>query len=320
MAKLTLFSSDRPLDRAENLKAVWDAYDGPKEFMQYIPQACAALSPKYSVFVCDCTPQYSATKGDIKTVFVSHGIEGGKLYALDFSEAHRAGCSQVDYAVCTNEYGQARIARQFDLPLERVLMTGMPITDRYFGKRKGDGGTVLSVFRRGYLYAPTWRPPNNPPLPRIDWAKLDEMMDDDEMIVVKRHMCTRDPLVGAHLRHVKEYDRMLPSVPFLIDCDVLATDFSSIVFDGYVLGKPSVLVTDGHDEYMAVHGMYEEYPDFYSSRTVRAEGNEEAFLEALRAAFAAGLGKNECKCLETVAGLSDGRASERVADLIRSLA
>ena len=46
MAKLTLFSSDRPLDRAENLKAVWDAYDGPKEFMQYIPQACAALSPR----------------------------------------------------------------------------------------------------------------------------------------------------------------------------------------------------------------------------------------------------------------------------------
>lgn len=318
--KMVLFSSDRPLDRAENLKAVWDAYDGPKEFMQYIPSACAALSPKYSVFVCDCTPQYSPTKGDVKTVFVSHGISGDKLYGLDKSEHHRAGCSQVDYAICTTEYSKERVMSQIGLPADRVLPLGFPMTDRYVGKRKGDGGTVLSAFRRAYLYVPTWRAQGNPPLPRIDWEKLDAMMDDDEVIVVKRHMCTRDTLVGTHLAHVKEYDRSLTSVPFIIDCDVLATDFSSIMFDAYVMRKPVLLLVDGADAYCESHGMYEDYPGFYSSRTVQAEGNEKELLDALRGAFGAGLGDVEQKCLETTAGVCDGHASERVAELIRSIA
>ena len=315
-----LFSSDRPLERAENLKAVWDAYDGQKEFMQYIPRACAALCDRYSVFVVDCTPQYSKTKGDVKTIFVSHGMTGDKLYGLDKSEHHRAGCSQVDFAICTTGYSRSQTASQLGIPEERVLPFGMPKTDAYVGKRKGDGRTVLSVFRRAYLYVPTWRAKGNPPLPRIDWRRLDSMMDDDEVVVVKRHMCTRDTLVGAHLGHVKEYGNMLPSAPFLIDCDVVATDFSSILFDGYVLGKPSVLVTDGAEAYEKSHGMYNDYPAWYGSRTVEVEGNEDGFLAALRAAYGKGLGPVERNVVDTVAGECDGHASERVAELVRRLA
>ena len=315
-----LFSSDRPLERAENLKAVWDAYEGPKEFMQYIPRACAALSPKYSVFVCDCTPQYSATKGDITTIFVGHGVLCDKLYGLDRNEGHRAGVEQVDYAVTPEGITREHTATALGLPLERVLPLGFPMADRYHGKVKGDGGTVLSAFKRAYLYVPTWRPHGTPTLPRIDWAKLDEMMADDEVIVVKRHMCTANPLVGKHLRHVKEYDRMVPSVPFLIDCDVLVTDFSSILIDGYILGKPSVLVTDGAEGFNEAHGLYEKYPDFYGSRSVHAEGDEKGLLEAMRAAYSAGMGETEYECLKATAGECDGHSAERVAHLIRGFA
>jgi len=315
-----LFSSDRPLQRAENLKAVWDAYDGPKEFVKGIPNACKALSPRYSVFVADCMPQYSPSKGDIKTVFLGHGVMVDKLYGLDFTEAHRRGVEQIDYAVTPDGLPREHTATALGMPLERVLPLGFPMADRYHGKRKGDGRTVLSAFKRAYLYTPTWRPGTTPPLPKIDWAKLDSMMDDDEVLVVKRHMCTKRSLVGVHLRHVKEYDRSIPSVPFLIDCDVLATDFSSILIDGYILGKPSLLVTDGADGFLMEHGMYEQYPDFYGSRTVQAEGREDSFLEALRAACVAGLGEVERKCLEVSVGTCDGHAAERTADLIRSLA
>ena len=317
--KSVLFSSDRPLERAENLKAIWDAYDGPKEFVQHIPKACDMLSPKYSVFVTDCTPQYSQTKGDVKTIFVSHGISGDKLYALDCSEHHRAGCSQVDYAICTTEYSRELTMRQLGLPAERVVATGFPMADRYFGKRKGDGGTVMAKYRRAYLYVPTWRAPGNPPLPRIDWRKLDSMLEGDEIIVVKRHMCTCENLVGAQLEHVVEVGNMEPSVPFLIDCDVVATDYSSILFDGYILGKPSVMVTDGAEAYLESHGMYNEYPGWYGSRATTVEANEEAFLAMLREACDGGMGEVERNVLETVAGECDGHASERVADFIRSI-
>lgn len=314
-----LFSSDRPLERAENLKAVWDAYDGRKEFIQYIPGACAALCDRYSVFVVDCTPQYSPNKGDVKTIFVSHGITGDKLYGLDFSESHRRGVSQVDYAIATTEYCARLTASQLGLPIERVLTLGMPRTDAYVGKKKGDGNTLLADYARAYLYVPTWRPPNNPSLPRIDWMKLDSMLEPGEILAVKRHMCTSSQIVGMRLDRVVEFGNMEPSTPYLVDCDVLATDFSSILFDGYILVKPSVLVTDGADDYLRAHGMYEEYPGFYGSRKVEAEGNEEGFLAALRDACGSGLGDTERNCLETVAGKCDGHAARRVADLIRSL-
>ena len=318
--KPVLFSSDRPLERAENLKAVWDAYDGEKEFVRYIPNACMALSSKYSVFVCDCTPQYSPNKGDVKTIFVGHGVLCDKLYGLDCNESHRKGVEQVDYAVTPEGLPREHTATALGMPIERVLPLGFPMADKYHGKRKGDGDTVLSAVRRAYLYVPTWRPKSTPPLPRIDWAKLDAMMDDDEIIVVKRHMCTPKNLVGVHLEHVKEYSNTLPSVPFLIDCDVLVTDFSSILIDGYILGKPSVLVTDGADGFNEAHGLYEEYPTFYGSRAVHAEENEETLLETLRDAFGSGLGKVERRCLESTVGVCDGKSAKRVADLIGELA
>jgi CDP-glycerol glycerophosphotransferase (TagB/SpsB family) len=315
-----LFSSDRPLERAENLKCVWDAYRGPKEFVQYLVDACRALSDRYSVFVTDEIPQYSPTKGNVRTVFVSHGISGDKLYGLDCSESHRAGASQVDYAICTTEYSRRRVMAQLGLPEERVLPLGMPITDRYSGKRKGDGSTFLAEYGRAYLYVPTWRAPGNPPLPRVDWRKVDSLLGDDEVLAVKRHMCTADPIVGEELRHVSEVGNMAPSAPYLIDCDVVSTDFSSIMFDGYVLGRPNVLVTDGHAAYQASHGMYESYPGWYSSRAVEAQGNEEAFVAALRDAFGKGLGSVERNVVDTVTGECDGHSAERVAELIAKLA
>jgi CDP-glycerol glycerophosphotransferase (TagB/SpsB family) len=274
--------------------------------------------------VTDEIPQYSPTKGDVKTVFISHGITGDKLYGLDCSESHRAGAEQVDFAVCCNSfYAGMRTASQLALSADRVLRLGLPVTDWYFGKSKGDGCTVLAKHGRSYLYAPTWRARGNPPLPAIDWRKLDLMMEPDEMIVVKRHMCTAKPIVGESLHHVIEADSMEPSMPYVVDCDVLATDFSSVLFDGYIAGKPSVLVTDGYRDYCRVHGMYEAYPDFYGSRAVEAEGNEEGFLAALRDAAETGIGAAELRCIDLVAGFGnriDGHASERVAALVAKLA
>ena len=113
---------------------------------------------------------------------------------------------------------------------------------------------------------------------------------------------------------------MEPSVPYLIDCDVLVTDFSSIMFDGYVLGKPSVLVTDGAGEYQQAHGMYNDYPRWYGSIYTKAEGYERALVDAFRISARLGMGPVEKACLAQVCGECDGHASERVAELIRSLA
>ena len=316
-----LFTSTRPLGRCENLTAVWDAYDGEKEYRQL---GFGDVSESdCDVVVTDEFLEY-ADKPRQTIVMIAHGLTGGKLYGNDqphgLFQGKADACALVDWYVTSSEYGRKFAASASGVPLERCLPLGMPRTDAYLGKRKGDGGTVLAGYRRAYLYAPTFRAWYNAKPRPIDWGYLDSLLDDDEIFAVKRHMVAPGPMVKGEHAHIVEVGNGEPSTPYLVDCDVLLTDFSSILFDGYVLGKPSVLVTDGAEAYEKSHGMYNDYPAWYGSRTVEVEGNEDGFLAALRAAYGKGLGPVERNVVDTVAGECDGHASERVAELVRRLA
>ena len=316
-----MFTSEHPLGRAENLRAVFDAYDGPKDFVRGIRHMRTAPQKGYSVVVCDSLPEPMAEKRSTSLVVINHGILGGKLYALDERrDLGERDFGQIDHVISSSTGCVPIASRMFGIPAERVLPLGMPRTDAYIGKAKGDGKTPLAKFERAYLYAPTYRASGEGRLPRIDWRLLSELLDRDECIAVKRHYFDREPLVGWQLPNVIEVEPMLPSAPWLMDCDVLLTDYSSIVLDGYVLGKPSVLAIDGMDAYMAARGMYMPYPGSYGSRWIVAEGHEAALLAMLRNAAEIGLRKMERECLRFTADRCDGHSTQRVCDLIRRLA
>ena len=317
-----LFVSEHDLERAENLRAVWEAYDGPKEFKRGIWQMESAPQDGFGAVVCDSLPVYMPLKGRCKSVVIGHGIEGGKLYALDEQRKgiDRRAFAQIDAAINASTGTVDIMQRMFGLPDYNIAAVGMPRSDKYVGKHKGDGGTIMAGYERAYLYVPTFRGPNDGDrLPRIDWHKLDTMLEDGECIVVKRHYFTRDPLVGCITERIFEVDKDVASEPYLVDCDVLVTDYSSIVFDGHLLGKPAVLLVDDMDAYMRTRGMYFEYPSFYSPRSLAAEGHEEELLAMMREAAAEGMTEAEVDCRDTVADMCDGHAAERVCELIRSL-
>lgn len=314
-----LFASGRPFEDADNIRAVWDAYDGEKRFerLGYKP-GNAADYPDCNIIVTD---EFIQTKTEKQTVImIAHGLTGGKLYGADqrngqFIKSH---CSLVDYYITSSEYSIPFAASAAGIAQEKCLPLGMPRTDAYFGMSKGDGGTVLAKYGRAYLYAPTFRAWYDAPMPPLDYATIDSMMDDDEILVVRRHRNTNDPLVDGTYEHVVEVSGGLP-LPFLVDCDVLATDYSSILFDGYLLGKPSVLVAGDMDSYLSTRGMYMRYPWEYGSRHVTDNWDSDRILSSLRAAIVTGMRHPEMDCINRVAGSCDGHASERVASLVRML-
>ena len=313
--KPVLFASTRPFERAENIRALYEAFDGPKDFIQV--NGCrhhsAIRSGAYDLMVIDEYP--TETPG--KCIMIWHAIQGGKRIGLDqpypYFSAWQAPL--MTYLVTSGDGAVPIFAKCSSLPEEKVLPLGMPRTDAYIGKKKGDGGTVLAQ-KRSYLYVPTFRTKDETPFPEIDWEWIDGNLTDDEMIAVKAHTMTRGGLLGRTYRHITEIPAVEASAPYLYDCDAVLTDYSSIMFDGYLLGKPAVLF-EKVKGYTETRGMYLDYPAQYSSWYAT---DEREMLSALRVSAEYGLTETEKACVRTLANACDGHATERVCGLIRSLA
>ena len=310
--KTVLFASTKPLERAENIRAVYEAFDGPKDFVQV--NGCrrheSIRSGAYDLMVIDEFP--SETPG--KCIMIWHAIQGGKTIGLDQPNPYYSE-KQKDLMDCIVTSGTGAVpmfAKCSGLPEDKVLPLGMPRTDAYIGKRKGDGQTELAQMR-SWLYVPTFRTASETPMPEIDWEWLDENMADCELIAVKAHTMTGRFDIGQY-RHIIEIPSEEPTAPYLMDCDAVISDYSSVIFDGYLLGKPAVLLekTKGYTE---TRGMYLKYPEQYCSRYVT---NEHDLLNVLRTADR--LNKTERECLRLVADACDGNATERICQLIHQMA
>ena len=310
---VTLFTSNRPLERAENIHAVYEAYDGLKNFIQVNPyqkKNPALTSWRYNLRVAD--DFVSSSPG--RCILVGHGFCCCKTGGLDqpYPYFRKENAKLLDYVlVSSNDLIDIR-SKQCGVPKERVLPLGMPRTDFYFGRHKGEGGTFLAK-KRAYLYAPTYRTREETPLPNINWDLIDGLLSDDEILVVKPHTMTRHILRKEYL-HICEASYAEPSTPYLIDCDVLITDYSSIMIDAHILEKPVVLF-EKQEGYLKTRGMYLDYPYDYASRYCT---NEIDLVECIR--DAKDQGREDIQCRQFVAGACDGHSTERVVELIRSMA
>ena len=311
-----LFLGNHPLGRCENITALYEAWDGDKEFAVLSRggrDKARDAEGRFNVVVCDEFIPPVKGKRYCKTLFVTHGIAGGKTYGLDqkprpyITKAHGQG---LDYIVAPSEHMRGLMAKQCGVGIERVIPLGMPRTDAYFpGPKRAEpfdaGG------KRVYLYAPTFRARGE--YPDIDWEMIDGLLGDDELLIVKRHMIIHKTSLHGY-RHIMEVPSEEPTAPYLMACDALATDYSSILFDAHVANKPVVLFAKPGDTYLQRRGMYKPYPDWYASRFAEAE---RPLIQMLRDADRPLEADKACR--EEAAGMCDGHSTERVIEFIRSI-
>lgn len=318
MSKPVLFSCFRPIERSENLRAIYEAYDGPKKLIHsYDPDyRDEVTSGRYDLMVIDDFP--ACTPG--KCIVIGHGIHGSKTIALDQPGTPYYSREVTKRITCIVSAGTGTMRiweRCSGVPQDRIYPLGIPRTDQYVGKKKGDGHTALAE-KRSYLYVPTFRDKKETPLPEIDWQYVDSMLSDDELLAIKPHpwhyQYVSKTIIDRQYRHIIAVPGDEASAPYLYDADVVITDYSSIMFDAYILHKP-VILFEKLPGYIRTRGMYFQYPQFYSSRYARTEPELVALLRT-----ADGLTETEKTCLRTVADAClDGHATERLRDLIRRM-
>ena len=300
---IVLFTSLRPYERAENIKSVYNAYDGEKEFVQRkrwqpLPDFS---SGKYSLLVADELPSESPGK----CIFIGHGMGAGKTYGLDMPDPYFSRPDLITYAIASSEDMVQVVSRQCGIPKSKVVPLGMPRTDAYFNAAppKEDGKY------RYHLYAPTFRSGYWYP----NWNEVHWHMPEGHKLMVKAHMVT-GPIIRRNVwSSIEEFSPHIPSTPFLFKADTVVTDYSSIMFDAMVLRKPVILFARDKDRYLYERKMYFSYPDTYSKYFF---DKEKGMAECL--GYAEWDDSFE-KLRQFYAGACDGHSVERTLDLIRSV-
>lgn len=319
MSKPVLFVSMRPLEVSPDIEAIYNAFNGPKLHLtqMFDDVESEILTGQYDLMVTDDFP--TVTPG--KCIMIWHGIQGGKYIGLDQPNHPFYDKSQADlitFIISPGEmFSQHLWSRCTGVPMERILPYGLPRTDNYaaakhqFPAQKG----------KHYLFVPTFRDQGETPFPDIDWDYLDSMLNDDEVLRIKTHpwetQTCIDQLTGfkgtGHYKHIIRVSAATQSDGFLYNANVVITDYSSIMFDAYLLNKPVVLFekTPGYTD---TRGMYLQYPYAYCSFFAK---DEQQLLANIRfRAVHPWLTDKEVSLIRQLAINCDGHACERIIDLI----
>jgi teichoic acid ribitol-phosphate primase len=192
-----------------------------------------------------------------------------------------------DYVVASSEETRPRYAAALRTPLERVLPLGSPRTDLFFDPDAVADARrhLLSLHptlenRRVVLYAPTFRGrgERKRAAPGLDARRLRELLPPEFALVLKTH-----PNLHTGPAATAGYDVIVDPTTEINDVftvtDVLVTDYSSVVFDWALTGRPLVLLVGDLEEYEADPGLYLDYrTEMIGTRVTDTDGVHAAIV------------------------------------------
>lgn len=335
LQKKVLFVSVRGNRLLENSKAVYEAYDGKKYVWSHMsPHSSKQKLQLYwhlftsKVIVTDDYFRYFQSfrlKPQQKIIQIWHACGAFKKFGLDNPAAdiqkERKYHDQYDTVCVSSETVTDIYAKAFGVDPKKVKALGVPRTDKlldaaylkeeresFFKKYpKLAGKTII-------LYAPTFREDGTRRIiydPRLDWAHISRELGEESVLIVKNHPVMKyDLLAGRTYPNICNMPKEDTS-RLLIVCDVLVTDYSSVIFEAALLEKPIVFYCPDFESYE--RDFYLDFPnDIYGELTTAPE----AFLDALRRALTEPDMSGLKKFREQYLGSCDGKSAERVAALI----
>jgi CDP-glycerol glycerophosphotransferase len=173
------------------------------------------------------------------------------------------------------------------------------------------------------LYAPTWRdhlvldgqggPDYEVP---IDLAAFADRLGEDHVLVTRLHSMVAGRLAIPPGAPVIDVSDRAESAEVYLAADMLVTDYSSVMFDFAVTGKPMVFYTYDLEHYRDdLRGFYFDLAEVAPGPLVRTS---EELVEAIvdKDVAASDLADRYARFRDTFCSLEDGHATDRVLDLL----
>lgn len=302
------------------------------------------LFMKAGIWVCDTRlPRYIIKKADCTYIQTWHGTPLKKL-AMDMDSVHMAGEKGIDnykknfyenaqtwdYLISQNHFSTEIFRRAFAFQKE-MLEIGYPRNDVLFAKNnekdiieiKKQLGIPLD--KKVILYAPTWR--DNEFYGKgqykfnraMDFDLMQEKLSDEYVMIVKYHYLVMDsidwtPYKGFIYSCNLSYDISL----LYLAADLLITDYSSVMFDYSLLKRPMFFFCYDLEEYRdTLRGFYF---DFLEEAPGPVATTTEELVDDIKNYDPAAYGQKQENFFKKYNHADDGKASEKVVDLIKQIA
>ena len=236
------------------------------------------------------------------------------------------GYRKYTKAIVTAEPIRWCFAEAFGIDIEKVQAVGSPRTDMFFDENelKKARERVYEEYpdlkdKKVVLIAPTYRGRKvedaSYDFEKLDIDNLIKKLGEEYQIVVKWHPA----LYNNIKRGLCKFDcsNVIDASPYsdindlLVIADILVTDYSSVIFDWYLLDKPVIYFTYDLEAYKEGRGLYFDFDEYVYGNVAT---NSTELTEAIKL-------EDECLDMRLTFGKKfmeacDGRSSEKVISWI----
>ena len=250
---------------------------------------------------------YRVNVPDVTIVQLWHAV--GAFKTVGYSRVGKPGApnpygrvhKNYTWATVSAHDDIAVYAEAFGIPESHVVATGIPRVDPMFdlGRRDASRAAVAEAFpetvgRTVILFAPTFRG-HGAKTATYDNSQVDVealhalCVERDAVCLVRLHPFVREPLdvpeafrdriVDASATTPSGAPAPIETNDLLFAVDLLITDYSSIVYEYSILGRPMLFFAYDLDDYVTSRDFYEPYESFVPGRIVRTF---EELLDAIR--------------------------------------
>ena len=258
-------------------------------------------------------------KKDVQVVQVWHASGAIKKFGNDIKREYPI--KNYNYVLSASKYWRKIYSKAFNVAEENVLPLGIPRTDSLFLSKKL-ANYKRDIFNRYpyikgkkiVLYAPTFRgdPINDVFYQPINLDYIREQLGDEYVVIYKLHPWLQDRELSKDNNIINGNSDGIRKL-FAIT-DFLICDYSAVIFDFSILGKPMVFFAPDLEEYKRERGMYEEYEEIMPGPICRTE---DEVIESIKNNKFNLSDINEFK--NKYFDYQDGMSTERVSNFIKSL-
>lgn len=233
-------------------------------------------------------------------------------------------------AIVTSDKIRWCYAEGFGMDIENVHATGFPRTDCFFDEKYVSN--IKKSFYDEYkefknkkiiLFAPTYRGVNlakaTYDFDKIDFDKMYNELKDDYILIVKWHPAIYDKIKLGKIKvdyskykdFIYDFSDKRDINDILLITDVLITDYSSVIFDYFLLDKPVIYYTYDLEEYKKERGLYYPFEDYVYGEITK---NTNELIKAIKKAKMAEDKRDRFNDLFMEA--CDGKSTEKTYDYI----